>query len=379
VTSAHDRADIERYSRHLLLPQVGMPGQSRLAGSRVAVVGAGGLGCPALLYLAAAGVGTLGVIDDDTVELSNLQRQVLHATGSVGLAKTASAAQAITDLNPGVTVVEHAVRLDPGNATDLLRGYHLVVDGSDTFATRYAVSDACTLLGVPHVWGSVLRFDGQASVWWAGHGPCYRCVFPQPPPPDAVPSCDAAGVLGAVCAAIGAVLASETLKLLLGVGDPLLGRLLVHDALRQTWDTVTVRADPACPDHVAQPARPAVDPAAPAPAPPPVGGIEPTALAAYLGSQPRAVLVDVRGEAERGIVAIPGSVPIELELFRSGAAFDRPELADPAAPLVLYCKNGPRSQEAALLVARGGRSGVRVLTGGVVRWVDEVAPDLPRY
>lgn len=382
MNQALDRADIERYSRHLLLPQVGMPGQSRLAEGRVLVVGAGGLGSPVLLYLAAAGVGTIGVVDDDTVALSNLQRQVLHATASVGQTKTTSAALSIARLNPGVAVVEHAVRLEPANATDLVRGYDIVVDGSDNFPTRYAVADACAQLRLPHVWGSVLRFDGQASVWWAGRGPCYRCAFPQPPPPDAVPSCDAAGVLGVVCASIGAVLAGETLKLLLGIGEPLVGRLLVHDALRQSWDAVTVRADPTCPACGEHPrvAEPVHDvPTGLAPPASSVGTVEPAALTAYLAAEPRAVLVDVRGEAERALVAIPGSVRIPLEDFRSGAAYTRPELADSTVPVILYCRSGPRSQEAALLAEGAGYSSACVLTGGVLRWVEQVAPDQPRY
>lgn len=388
MTPARYRADSERYSRHLLIPEVGMPGQARLGASRVAVVGAGGLGSPVLLYLAAAGVGTLGVIDDDTVELSNLQRQVVHTTGTLGQAKTDSAAAAIARLNPAVTVTQHQVRLDPANAADLLQRYDVVVDGSDTFATRYAVSDACARLGLPHVWGSVLRFDGQASVWWAGHGPCYRCVFPQPPAPDAVPSCDEAGVLGVVCAAIGSVLASETLKLLLGIGEPLVGRLLVHDLLRQTWDTVSVRPDPACSacggGHRDAPAEQAAAgyaeprPAVPAPPVPgeacSVSRVDPGALTAYLGQPEGGLLVDVRSEHERAVVEVPGSVPIHLDEFRSGAAFGRPEMADHAVPIVLCCSSGPRSEEAARLAARAGYRRVSVLTGGVAGWADEVRP-----
>lgn len=247
MTRALDRSELERYSRAVLLPGIGISGQARLAGSRVLVVGAGGLGSPALLYLAAAGVGTIGVVDDDDVHLRDLSRQVVHTDRAVGRPKSDSAAESLARLNPGVTVVGHAVRLTPGNAGSLLSGYEVVVDGSDNFATRYALSDACVALGIPHVWGCALRFDGQASVWWAGHGPCYRCVFPQALSPQAEPSGEQAGVLGPVCAAIGSVQATETVKLLLGIGEPLLGRLLLHDGLRQTWDTMPVRADPRCP------------------------------------------------------------------------------------------------------------------------------------
>ncbi|MEP6797033.1 MAG: molybdopterin-synthase adenylyltransferase MoeB, partial [Lapillicoccus sp.] len=246
VTAPLSRAEVARYSRHILLPDVGMAGQERLAGARVLVVGAGGLGSPALLYLAAAGVGTLGIVDADVVETSNLQRQVVHSDADVGRLKTESAAETVAAVNPHVTVVRHDVRLDSGNALEVLRGYDIVLDGTDNFPTRYLVGDACALLGIPHVWGSIYRFDGQVSVWWAGHGPCYRCVFPQPPPPGAVPSCAEGGVLGVLCAAIGSVQATEAVKLILGIGEPLLGRLLVHDALRMTWDTLPVRRDPGC-------------------------------------------------------------------------------------------------------------------------------------
>ncbi|HEU5241682.1 MAG TPA: molybdopterin-synthase adenylyltransferase MoeB, partial [Ornithinibacter sp.] len=235
-----------RYARHLLLPGLGTDGQRRLRAARVLVVGAGGLGSPALLYLAAAGVGTIGVVDDDVVETTNLQRQVVHGVADVGRPKTASAAEAVHAISPETEVVEHRERLDAGNALDVVADYDLVLDGADNFPTRYLVGDACARLGVPHVWGSVFRFDGQVSVWWAGEGPCYACVFPHQPPTDAVPSCAVGGVLGAVCAGIGSVMATEAVKLVTGTGEPLVGRLLVHDALRQTWDTLPVAADPGC-------------------------------------------------------------------------------------------------------------------------------------
>ena len=235
-----------RYARHLLLPDLGSDGQRRLRAARVLVVGAGGLGSPALLYLAAAGVGTIGVVDDDVVDTTNLQRQVVHGVADVGRAKTESAAEAVHAISPDTQVVQHSERLDEATALDVVADYDLVLDGADNFPTRYLVGDACARLGVPHVWGSVYRFDGQVSVWWAGEGPCYACVFPHQPPPDAVPSCAVGGVLGAVCASIGSVMATEAVKLVTGIGEPLVGRLLVHDALRQTWDALPVAADPGC-------------------------------------------------------------------------------------------------------------------------------------
>jgi len=238
--------EVERYARHVLLPDVGMEGQRRLKNARVLVVGAGGLGSPALMYLAAAGVGTIGVVDDDVVEMSNLQRQVVHGVGDVGRLKSESAAQALASVNPLVNVVRHDVRIDSTNALEIIAQYDLVLDGTDNFPTRYLLNDACVLLGKPNVWGSIFRFDGQASIWWAQHGPCYRCVFPEPPPPGMVPSCAEGGVLGVLCAAIGSIQAAEAVKLIVGIGDPLVGRLMVHDSLRQTWDVLTVSKSPDC-------------------------------------------------------------------------------------------------------------------------------------
>src|SRR5674476_546023 len=237
--------EIERYARHVLIPDVGMEGQRRLKNARVLVVGAGGLGSAALMYLAAAGVGTIGVVDPDVVELSNLQRQVVHGVADVGRLKSESAAQMLAAANPLVRVVRHDVRIDSANALEIIAGYDLVLDGTDNFPTRY-LNDACVLLGKPNVWGSIYRFDGQTSIWWAQHGPCYRCVFPVPPPPGLVPSCAEGGVLGVLCAAIGSIQAAEAVKLIVGIGDPLVGRLLVHDALRQSWDTLVVHKNPDC-------------------------------------------------------------------------------------------------------------------------------------
>ena len=239
-------AQLDRYARHIVLKEIGGEGQRKLLASTVTIIGAGGIGSPALLYLAAAGIGTIGIVDDDVVDLTNLQRQVVHGVADLGRPKTDSAADAVHAISPWTDVVSHRARLDATNALDVVADYDLVVDGADNFPTRYLVADACARLGIPHVWGSVYRFDGQVSVWWAGEGPCYACVFPIQPPPDAVPSCAVGGVLGAVCASIGSVMATEAVKVVTGAGEPLVGRLLVHDALRQTWDTLPVRADPGC-------------------------------------------------------------------------------------------------------------------------------------
>ncbi len=383
------RDAVARYARHVLLPEVGMEGQQRLAASKVLVVGAGGLGSPALLYLAAAGVGTLGVVDADVVETSNLQRQVIHGDADVGRLKTESAAEAVARVNPHVTVVRHDVRLDSSNALEILRDYDVVLDGTDNFPTRYLVGDACVLLGKPHVWGSIYRFDGQVSVWWAEHGPCYRCVFPDPPPPGAVPSCAEGGVLGVLCAAVGSVQVAETVKLLLGIGEPLVGRLLVHDALRMSWDALTVRKDPACPvcgesptvtgliDYpqfcglpvAARDQSEAFD----------VPLIGASALATELASDAPPLVVDVRGPDERSIASIGGSVAIHLDEFRDGSAFEHDELASTGRRIVLHCKVGARSAEATRLALAAGYTDVSSLDGGVLAWVHDVDPTQPEY
>lgn len=383
-----------RYARHILLPDIGIEGQRRLKNARVLVVGAGGLGSPALLYLAAAGVGTIGIVDDDTVDASNLQRQVIHGTPDVGRLKTESAAEAVARVNPLVEVVRHDLRLDSANALGVIAGYDIVLDGTDNFPTRYLVNDACVLLGKPHVWGSIYRFDGQVSVWFAGHGPCYRCVFPEPPPPDSVPSCGTGGVLGVLCAAIGSVQVAETIKLIVGQGDPLVGRVLVHDSLRQSWDTLRVRQNPACPlcgdhptihelvDYEAFCGLSTGDAAASAAAAGAAafGEVSARELADLLGARDRGEesfeLVDVRDPGERAVVAIPGARAIHLEEFRSGTALGK--LPD-GIPVVVLCKSGVRSAEAARLLSEAGRSGVRNLRGGVLAWVHDVDPSLPVY
>jgi adenylyltransferase/sulfurtransferase len=389
--------EIERYARHVLLPDVGMQGQRRLKNARVLVVGAGGLGSPALMYLAAAGVGTIGVVDDDVVETSNLQRQVVHGVGDVGRLKSESAQETLASVNPLVRVVRHDVRIDSGNALEIIADYDLVLDGTDNFPTRYLINDACVLLGKPDVWGSIFRFDGQTSIWWAQQGPCYRCVFPEPPPPGQVPSCAEGGVLGILCAAIGAVQAAEAVKLIVGIGDPLVGRLMVHDALRQSWDTLKVHKNPECAVCGGHPTvTELVDyedfcaMTAPASAGMPGGSaslaarhpvplISAVELAELLSGEKapaEVLLVDVRGSEEREIAAIPGARAIHLDEFRSGAAvlqlpFDR--------PVVIHCKTGVRSEEASRILLEAGHPDVRNLDGGVLAWVRDVDPTQPIY
>lgn len=365
-----------RYARHLLLPEVGVDGQERLRTAHVVVMGAGGLGAPTLSYLVAAGLGRVTLVDDDDVDLTNLQRQVLYATDDVGAAKASTAATRLTGLNPDVEVVPRRTRITTDTVADLVADADVVVDGTDNFATRYLVNDACVLAGIPLVWASILRFDAQIAVWWAGRGPCYRCVFPRPPEPGQVPSCAEGGVLGAMAGTVGAVQATEALKILLDIGEPLVGRLLVHDALRQSWETVPVRRDPACAvcgeaptitapqeiEHVC--AIPADD----------VLTVEPGVVAKELAAGSVQV-VDVRGAGERAIAQIEGSVAVELERFRAGTAFD--DL--PAGDLVLVCKSGGRSAEAArLLRAATGRE-ARSLAGGVTAWAREVDQTMATY
>ncbi len=387
-----------RYARHLLLPGLGSSGQRSLRAARVLVVGAGGLGSPALLYLAAAGVGTIGVVDDDVVDLTNLQRQVVHGVADVGRPKTASAAEAVQAISPETEVVRHDGRLDATNALGVVADYDVVLDGADNFPTRYLVGHACARLGIPHVWGSVFRFDGQVSVWWAGEGPCYACVFPQQPPPDAVPSCAVGGVLGAVCASIGSVMATEAVKLITGIGDPLVGRLLVHDALRQTWDAVPVRRDPGCrvcgsgadatrllgseTSNSAASRSAASRNDAPSSSRPTVTATRLRDLLAMAegtgsGARPRAVLVDVREAGEREIVTIPGALWRPMDVVRSarGAALDGIPIG---STVYVHCKSGARSAEAVDLLRAAGVDAVDV-EGGVLAWVRDVDPSLPTY
>lgn len=361
-------AERARYARHLTLPAIGEDGQRRLGAAKVLVVGAGGLGSPALLYLAAAGVGTIGIVDDDTVDAGNLQRQVVHRTTDVGRAKTASAADAVARLNPGVTLVQHAHRLRADNAAELVAAYDLVVDGADNFGTRYLVSDACALAGKPDVWGSVLSFDGQVSVWWAGHGPCYRCVFPEPPPDGSVASCATAGVLGAMCGVVAAMQVTEVVKLLTGSGDPLVGRLVVHDALAATTTSLPLARDPGCPVCGDAPTVTTLvevaDCSRPAEVGEPAALVSPTGLAAALAGRPAPLLVDVREPGERAVASIAGSVPVPMAAIRDGSYAG---LVPPSAQVVVVCATGGRSAVAGRTLAAAGYA-VRDLDGGLAAW-----------
>jgi molybdopterin/thiamine biosynthesis adenylyltransferase/rhodanese-related sulfurtransferase len=377
--------EIRRYSRHLIIPDVGVTGQKRLKNAKVLCVGAGGLGSPALMYLAAAGVGTLGIVDFDTVDESNLQRQIIHGQSDIGRSKAESAAESIREINPYVNVVIHDTSLDRDNVMEIFGPYDLIVDGTDNFATRYLVNDAAVLLGKPYVWGSIYRFDGQASVFWAEHGPCYRCLYPEPPPPGMVPSCAEGGVLGVLCASVGSIQVTEAIKLLTGIGDPLVGRLTVYDALEMAYRTIRVRKDPNCvlcgpnatqtgllEDYeefcgaVSVEAQEAVvDSTITAPE-----------LAEWRAAGKDFLLVDVREPAEYEIVRIPDSVLIPKGEIMSGEALST---LPQDRQIVLYCKSGARSAEAlAALKAAGFRDAVHV-QNGVLGWVKQVDPSLPAY
>ncbi|WP_083937021.1 adenylyltransferase/sulfurtransferase MoeZ [Longispora albida] len=376
--------EVRRYSRHLIIPDVAMDGQKRLKNARVLCVGAGGLGSPALMYLAAAGVGTLGIVEFDTVDESNLQRQIIHGQSDIGRPKAESAAATIREINPLVNVVIHNTALDNDNVFEIFGQYDLIVDGTDNFATRYLVNDAAVLLGKPYVWGSIYRFDGQASVFWAEHGPCYRCLYPEPPPPGMVPSCAEGGVLGVLCASIGSIQVTEAIKLLTGVGEPLVGRLMVYDALEMTYRSVKVRKDPDCAlcgenptitgliDYddfcgaVSAEAQEAADGAT----------ITAAELKEMFDAGKEFYLVDVREQAEYEIVRIPGSVLIPKgEILNGSALATLPQ----DRQIVLHCKSGVRSAEAlAALKAAGFKDSVHV-QGGVLAWVNTVDPSLPTY
>ena len=380
--------EVQRYSRHLLIPGVGVEGQRHLKQARVACIGAGGLGAPVLMYLAAAGVGTIGIIDFDTVDTSNLQRQVIHGVDDVGRSKAQSARDSIGAINPLVEVVLHEVRLDRTNALEILGQYDLVIDGSDNFATRYLANDACVLLGKPYVWGSIYRFEGQASVFWAGHGPCYRCLYPEAPPPGMVPSCAEGGVFGVLCASIGAIQATEAIKLLTGIGELLTGRLLRYDALGLTHRTLNVARDPDCAICGTHPtvtelidydifcgtvSPEAADAAADA-------TIDARTLAEWLQQRERGerdfTLIDVREPDEVAIVRIPGAINIPKDRFLDGTAIDG---LPQDRPLVLHCKSGRRSAECLAIVHSAGFADAVHLGGGVLAWVRDVEPQLPTY
>jgi len=376
--------EVRRYSRHLIIPDVGMSGQKRLKNAKVLCVGAGGLGSPALMYLAAAGVGTLGIIDFDVVDESNLQRQIIHGQSDVGRSKAQSARDTVREINPFVRVVLHEERLTSDNAMAIFEPYDLVVDGTDNFATRYLVNDACVLLGKPYVWGSIYRFDGQASVFWADHGPCYRCLYPEPPPPGMVPSCAEGGVLGVLCASIGSIQVNEAIKLIVGIGDPMVGRLMIYDALEMTYRSVKVNKDPECPVCGKNPTvTELIDydefcGTVPEEAQRAAAGSTITAreLNEMLASGEGIFLVDVREPNEYEIVSIPGARLIPKGEFMSGAVL---ESLPQDKRIVLHCKTGARSAECLAVVKNAGFADAIHVGGGVIAWVNQVDPSLPVY
>ena len=370
--------EVLRYSRHLLLPEVGVDGQERLGAARVLVVGVGGLGSPASLYLAAAGIGTLGLVEFDRVDGSNLQRQVLYGTRQIGKAKLDAAAERLTDLNPHVRIVRFPERLTAANARETIAGFDLVVDGSDNFPTRYLVNDACALLGKPLVYGSIFRFDGQVTVFDAARGPCYRCLHPEPPPPGLVPSCAEGGVLGVLPGVIGSLQALEALKLVLGIGEPLVGRLLLFDALRLRMRELALRKDPHCALCGPNPTiRDLIDYEV-------FCGLAPAMAADALEISPRqareqlagggVTLLDVREPLEHELVSLEGSQLIPL-----GELPARLAEIDPRAPVIVYCHHGRRSLQAVGLLRAAGFHDALSLAGGIEAWACELDPALPRY
>jgi molybdopterin/thiamine biosynthesis adenylyltransferase/rhodanese-related sulfurtransferase len=382
--TALSREEMRRYARHVIMPEVGVEGQKKLKAARVLCVGAGGLGSPLALYLAAAGIGTLGIVDFDVVDESNLHRQVLYGTADVGRPKLESAAERVADVNPNVRVVPFETRLTSENALEILAEFDVVADGTDNFPTRYLVNDACVLLGKPNVYASIFRFEGQASVFWADQGPCYRCLYPEPPPPGMVPSCAEGGVLGILPGLLGTIQATETIKLVLGVGSPLVGRLLLVDALGMSFREVRLKKNPDCPvcgpdptvtrlidyeEFCGVPAAPAAPEEAETPE-----EISVEALKRKMDEGESFVLLDVREPYELEVNSLPGSVNVPLA--RVPGALDR---FRPEDEIVVVCKVGARSAQAAQFLRANGFSKARNLTGGIDRWARVIDPSLPRY
>lgn len=377
--------EVARYSRHLIMPEVGMQGQLKLKAARVLCVGAGGLGSPVLLYLAAAGVGQLGLVDFDEVDYSNLHRQIIHGTPDVGRSKLDSAKARLNALNPEVDVVTYEMALSSENALGLFADYDLVIDGTDNFPTRYLVNDACVLQGKPNIYGSIFRFEGQASVFASTDGPCYRCLYPEPPPPGLVPSCAEGGVLGILPGVIGTLQATEAIKVILGVGEPLIGRFLIFDALKMRFRELKLRKDPDCPVCGEHPTVTqlidyeqfcGVTPGATAAAPSTDGEDEATVeeLKTRLDQHESFLLLDVREPQEFEICRIPGSVLIPL-----GDLPSRLSELEGRGDMIVHCKSGVRSGKAVRLLREAGYSKARNLKGGILAWINRIDPTMPKY
>jgi adenylyltransferase/sulfurtransferase len=381
--------EFKRYSRHLILPEIGLEGQKKLKAASVLCIGAGGLGSPVAMYLAAAGIGRIGIVDFDVVDFSNLQRQIIHGTPDVGRSKLVSAKESIQALNPHVQVDMHDTALSSQNAIELFKPYDVIIDGTDNFPTRYLVNDACVLTGKPNAYGSIFRFEGQASVFGTKDGPCYRCLYPEPPPPGLVPSCAEGGVLGVLPGIIGVIQATEALKLIVGVGEPLIGRFLIYDALKMRFRELKLRKDPECPVCGTHPTvtqlidyeqfcgvrpEPAAASSASAAGGTPDWEITPVELKKRLDAGDELTIVDVREPNEYQINRIPGSVLIPLgELPR------RYQELDPDREMVLHCKMGGRSAKAQDFLRTVGYNRTKNLRGGVLAWIDQVDPSQPKY
>jgi len=382
-TPALTNKEVARYSRHLIMPEVGMEGQLKLKAASVLCIGAGGLGSPVALYLAAAGVGRIGIVDFDVVDYSNLQRQIIHGTPDVGRKKSDSAADRLRSINPEVKVVQYEVMLSSNNALEILKGYDVVVDGTDNFPTRYLVNDACVLLGKPNVYGSIFRFEGQASVFATTDGPCYRCLYPEPPPPGLVPSCAEGGVLGILPGVIGTIQATEAVKLIIGVGEPLVNRFMIYDALRMRFRELKLRKDPECPACGENPTiQKLIDYEQ-------FCGLTPTAiqdevsdgvdttveeLKARLDHQDDIFILDVRETQEYQICQIPGSKLIPL-----GDLPKRLSELEGHDEMVVHCKSGVRSAKAVRLLREAGFKKAQNLSGGIMAWIERIDPSLPKY
>ena len=375
--------EVARYSRHLIMPEVGMDGQLKLKAASVLCIGAGGLGSPVTMYLAAAGVGRLGIVDFDVVDHSNLQRQVIHGTPDVGRPKLDSARDRLNAINPEVKIETHNVALSSENALELLAGYDIIVDGTDNFPTRYLVNDACVILGKPNVYGSIFRFEGQASVFATKNGPCYRCLYPEPPPPGLVPSCAEGGVLGILPGVIGTIQATEAVKLIIGVGEPLVNRFMIYDALRMRFRELKLRRDPECPVCGDNPTvTELIDYEQFCGITPTASAAEPTAgadttveqLKTRLDKDDGVFILDVREPQEFQICRIPGSTLIPL-----GDLPERLVELEGRDDMVVHCKSGVRSAKAVKLLHEAGFSKAKNLRGGILAWIDRVDPSLPKY